>query len=170
MILKILGVISVLIGCGGVGFHIAYNYRREIKTLRQLINILDFMECELQYHLTPLPELCRLTAHEFRDDPGPVFAKLAIEMDSQISTDVERCMQVSLASLKKIPPITRTGMEMLGKNLGRFDLSGQLKGIESVRSDSVRKLRMLEDNRDNRIRSYQTLGLCAGAALAILLI
>ena len=29
-------------------------------------------------------------------------------------------------------------------------------------------LSRLETNRENRLRSYQTLGLCAGAALAIL--
>ncbi len=167
---KLLGVISVLCGCGGVGFHIAYNYRREIKTLRQLIGILDFMECELQYRLTPLPELCRMAAREFKDDPGPVFLNLALEMESQISSDVERCMCAALESIKRIPPITQSGLEMLGKNLGRFDLSGQLKGIDAVRSDCRRRLKTLEDNRDNRVRSYQTLGLCAGAALAILLI
>ena len=54
MILKVIGVILVIAGCGGVGFRIAANHRLEEKTLRQLIGILDYMECELQYRLTPL--------------------------------------------------------------------------------------------------------------------
>ena len=56
----------------------------------------------------------------------------------------------------------------LGASLGRFDLQGQLQGIESVRAQCRKDLAELEDNRDQRLRSYQTLGLCAGCALAIL--
>ena len=52
--------------------------------------------------------------------------------------------------------------------MGQFDLSGQLKGFEAVNKDCLRELTDLENNRTQRTRSYQTLGLCAGAALAIL--
>ena len=57
MILKWIGVALVVAGCGSVGFKISANHRKEEKALRQLIGILDYMECELQYRLTPLPEL-----------------------------------------------------------------------------------------------------------------
>jgi hypothetical protein len=57
---------------------------------------------------------------------------------------------------------------MLGTSLGRYDLQGQLNGIESVRIRCRSDLEELERNRDVRLRSYQRLGLCAGCALAIL--
>ena len=65
MTLKICGVIFVVIGCGGFGFRIANNYRTEEKNIRQLISVIDYLRCELQYRLSPLPELCRLVAAEF---------------------------------------------------------------------------------------------------------
>ena len=170
MILKILGVILVVAGCGGVGFKIAANHRQEEKSLRQLIGILDFMECELQYRLTPLPELCRQTAKEFSAMPGKVFHTLALEMEAQVLPNMERCMAATLEKMLDIPTITRNGLLLLGKSIGRFDLEGQLKGLEAVRQDCRRNLESLCNNRDSRLRSYQTLGLCAGAALAILFI
>ena len=170
MTFKILGVILVMIGCGGVGFRIAAIHRYEEKSLRQLIGILDFMECELQYRLTPLPELCRQAASTCTDSPFAVFTELALEMESQINPDVDRCMAAALEKTKNIPPITRNKLIQLGKSIGRFDLNGQLKGLEAVRQECRRNLESLCTNQDNRLRSYQTLGLCAGAALVILFI
>ena len=64
----------------------------------------------------------------------------------------------------------RRPLRLLGQTLGRFDLPGQLKGIKAVQESCRRELARLERNRDARLRSYQTLGLCAGAALVILLV
>ena len=62
------------------------------------------------------------------------------------------------------------GLRNLGISLGRFDLPGQLQGIHTARGECQSALDRLCSNRDNRLRSYETLGLCAGAALAILLL
>lgn len=168
MLLKVLGAVLIVAGCGGVGFRIAANHRREECSLRQLICALDFMECELQYRLTPLPQLCRLTAKEFVQ--LPIFEALALELESQISADMERCMASALRRVKNVPHETEQALLQLGKSLGRFDLQGQLRGFEAVRQECRRNLEYLGNNRENRLRSYKTLGLCAGAALAILFI
>ena len=59
---------------------------------------------------------------------------------------------------------------LLGRSLGRFDLSGQLKGLTSLRERCSREMQELHLDRDNRLRSYRVLGLCAGGALVILLV
>ena len=168
MILKIVGICMVIAGCGGVGFRIASNYRKEEKELRQLIGVLDYMECELQYRLTSLPQLCRQAAMEFPH--MSIFSELALELEAQVSPDVDRCMAAALQRKRDLPPITRSNLELLGRSIGRFELEGQLKGFESVRQECRRNLDLLSENRENRLRSYQTLGLCAGAALAILFV
>ena len=170
MTLKILGSILVIAGCGGVGFRIAANHRLEEKSLRQLVSILDYMECELQYRLTTLPDLGRQATNEFNGIPGKVLYELTAEMESQVAPDITCCMQAVLGRNKDVPPITRKILELLGMSIGRYDLNGQLKGLESVRYECRRNIELLSNNKDTRLRSYQTLGLCAGAALAILLI
>ena len=170
MMIKIFGVVMTVVGCGSVGFQIAANYRREEKSLLQLSLILEYMECELQYRLTPLPELCRQAGRTYKQIPGNVFLDLAAELESQISPDVSCCMSAVLRKNKNLPPITRKLLENLGMSIGKFDVSGQIKGFSSVNEECERNLNALSEGRDTRLRSYQTLGLCAGAALAILLI
>lgn len=170
MNIKLFGAILVIVGCGGFGWKIAALHMREEKTLRELIGILDYMECELQYRLTPLPDLCRQAARESRGVLQSAFLSMTQELEDQISPNVEHCVSAVLAKTKNIPRLTEEALEMLGRSLGRFDLEGQIKGLDAVRQECRRNLDSLTTNKDVRLRSYQTLGLCAGAALAILFV
>lgn len=167
---KWIGAVLIVMACGGFGMRIAAAHRREEASLRQLISALDLMECELQYHLTPLPDLCRQAGEESRGCIKPVLTALAAELEAQIAPDVASCMQAALARSGDIPIKTRGLLLLLGRSLGRFDLPGQLKGMEAVRSECRRVLSELTSNKEVRLRSYQTLGFCTGAALAILFI
>ena len=167
---KIVGAVLVFVGCGGFGFKIAANYKKEEKTLRSLISMLDYMACELQYRLTPLPELCRQTAGQCCGCLRTVFANLAVELEDQIAPDVERCMSAVICKTKDIPIYTKEGLTLLGRSIGRYDVDLQLKSLETVRHECRQILERLTVNQETRIRSYQTLGLCAGAAMAILFI
>ena len=170
MSIRILGAILVILGCGSFGFLIAAAHRREERVLQQLLSALDYMQCELQYRLTPLPDLCRQTAANHYGIIKTAFHSLATELEDQISPDVERCMNAVLGKLKDVPKLTREALVLLGGSLGRFDLDGQLNGLEAARQTCRRGLEELRRDKPVRLRSYQTLGLCAGAALAILFI
>jgi stage III sporulation protein AB len=168
--IKWVGAIFVLAACGGFGFQIAAMQRKETRTLRQLIGILDFAECELQYRLTPLPELCQKAAMECSGPLSTLFLRLGKELEEQISPNVSSCMRASIAVTEQLPKQTAEVLTQLGESLGKFDLNGQLRGLMSVREECNRRLHSLSENQDVRLRSYKTLGLCAGAALVILFI
>lgn len=170
MLLKGIGALLIVVGCASVGIRLANAHRKEEHTLRRLIAALDYMECELQYRLLPLPELCRQTANVCDGVLQGVFAALADELDAQAAPDVALCLRAVLARQKQLPEQTEQALCLLGNSLGRFDLEGQLTGLETVRGECRAKLGKLTANGEVRIRSYQTLGLCAGAALAILLL
>ena len=166
--LKWIGAICIVLGCGSVGFAMSSAHRKEEKTLRMLISALDFMQCELQYRLTPLPDLCRLTAAQCDGALRSVFHRLSCELEDQISPDVFHCMNTAIAKVNGLPPKTGEALCALGRTLGRFDLDGQLLGLENARYHCRTVLDSLSENREVRLRSYQTLSLCAGAALVIL--
>lgn len=170
MNIRILGAVLVILGCGSVGFRIAAAWCREERVLRQLLSALDYMQCELQYRLTPLPDLCRLVGSASKGQLGSLFLDLGTELEDQITPAVACSMARVLEQHGDLPQLTCQALEQLGGNLGRFDLEGQLLGLEEIRNNC--RERLVELNRDKplRLRSYQTLGLCAGAALAILLI
>ena len=169
MNIKLLGAILIIGGCGSIGWLVAAAYLREEKYLYRLVTILGYMTCELQYKLTPLPQLCRLAAKEREGTLSDVFQDLASELEAQISPDAESCMQTVLVKYKNLPSHTRSALQQLGISLGKFDLQGQIKGIDGVIAECQRKLNSLTNNKDTRLRSYRTLGFCAGAAIVIIL-
>ncbi|MBE6923686.1 MAG: hypothetical protein E7466_00400 [Ruminococcaceae bacterium] len=168
MSIKLLGAVCIICACGGMGFSMAAAHRKEESALRHLIQVLDHMGCELQYRLTPLPELCRTACEDTRDVVGQVLLRLTEELESQVAPDAASCMRAAVDKVGKLPTSVRKNLLVLGTSLGRYDLQGQMRGIEAVRIQCRTDLEALTLNRDARIRSYQTLGLCAGCALAIL--
>lgn len=160
----------IILGCGTVGMLHVVSHRREEEALQQLIGALDYMGCELQYRMTPLPQLCRFCAAEGKGPVGDAFLHLAMELERNETPSVSGCTAAVLKKANALPPITRKMMTRLGSCLGRFDVTGQLRGIENTRSLCRNALEEMSEGRTQRLRGYQTLALCAGAALAILFI
>ena len=170
MTYKWIGAALIIFGCGLAGFSVSGAYRREEKELRQLAASVEFMACELQYRRTPLPELCYLAGTERSGCVGRLLTNLGRELESKCAPDVQSCLAAAAATAGQLPRRIREAVCILGSTLGNFDLEGQLAGLEAVRSYCRSQLDEMSQGRDARLRSYETLGLCAGAALAILLV
>ena len=168
--IELFGASLIICSCAGFGFLLAYRSRKEEQSLYQLITVLDYMECELQYHLTPLPELCRQASHECTGIIHNVFFCFTQELEAQITPEVSFCMEAAMKNAGSIPTITLRCLRLLGMSLGRFDLSGQLSGLEAVRKVCRTEMAHLSENREQRLQNYKTLSICTGAALAILFI
>ena len=167
---KLIGAITVILGCGGCGLMMASHYLGNIRLLRNFITVLDYMRCELQYRATPLPQLCRTAGEQGSGKVQRAFLMLADELDSQISPDVYCCMSGVISRLGiDYEPMNRLFLE-LGSSLGKFDITGQIKALENAREQARELHTQLQNGKENRLRSYQTLGLCAGAAIAILFV
>ena len=168
MTIKLIGAFLVFAGCGGFGFAMAAAHRREERAFRQYIAALELMECELSCRLSPLPQLCRVASDSIGGCVGAFFLRLAQELEAQVSPEVPSCVRAALSGVPGVPQALEEHLSELGATLGRFDLPGQLRDLRSAAARADVHLQSLAENRDNRLRSYQTLGLCAGAALAIL--
>lgn len=167
---KWIGAALVVLGCGGCGVSMAAEQRRQERLLHQLMFAVDYMECELQYRLTPLPELCRRASREAAGSLRQVLRELSTALDNCASPEVSGCMKEVLQRHRELPGSIRRLLSRLGHTLGRFDLPGQLQGLASVKKACREEGRRLSENRTERMRNCQTLGLCAGAALVILFV
>lgn len=166
--MKLFGAVLILLGCGGVGFSLAAAHRYQEGSLRQLIRALEHMQWELQYRMTPLPELCSSASQVCTGCIKSVLQRLSLELESQITPNATACMHAAVKRHENLPERVRKCLVQLGDSLGRFDLSGQLQGLGSVKRYAEFELDKLRHNQEVRLRGYQTLGLCAGAALVIL--
>lgn len=167
MTIKLLGAFLVVAGCGSFGFSMAASFRGQQRGFEQFVRALDFMHAELSYRMPPLSVLCRSAGSIVTGPVQKTLLTLADELDCQVAPDVTLCMAAAL-NRQNLPPNLRQAFLNLGDSLGRFDLPGQLRGLDTAHEEAKRVLQELRDHRQNRLRSYQTLGLCAGASLAIL--
>lgn len=170
MNIKLIGAVCVLLGCGSCGFFMALQYNKHVLMLRNLVASLEYMECELQYRNTPLPQLCRQVGERVNGKIREVFLMLADELDAQVSPNVKMCMYSVLDRLEIHSGNIYAILEALGRSLGAFDLPGQLRALENTKFQCREMLGKMLDGKEGRVRSYQTLGICAGAALVILFI
>ena len=168
MMYKWLGAALILGGCGGFGACLAGSYCREEQRLWQLQCALRYMHSQLQYRLSPLPELCFQAGKEAGGAVGSVLVQLSRELESYRYPDAASCMRTAMQQRTDLSARSRRLLNQLGRELGRFDLSGQLQGIQAVKAACREQHQQLKQDRSLRLRSYRTLSLCAGAALAIL--
>ena len=166
--MKLLGAVLIIVGCGGVGFAMCQNHRHIERAMEQLIKSLDWMVLELNFRMPPLSDLCRGAAQVSKGCVSRVMENLSVELERQLTPNAAACMAAALASESKVPPLVEEHLRNLGMTLGQFDLHGQIAELEATAALCRRDVEALRGNRELRLRNYQTLGICAGVALVIL--
>lgn len=167
---KWIGAFFVILGCGGFGFLVAAASKREEKHLRELLETIGFMISELQYKMTPLPELMHRAGAYTSGELKQVLTAIGDELSNQVAPNAESCVRSALERCQGLPVLTGNILRFMGRSLGKFDLIGQIDGLNLVKEACKENLQKLSKDRKERLRSYRTLGVCAGVALAILLI
>ena len=170
MINRILGALLLVAGCGCIGFTMANTYRREVQMLRQMCCFLERIGCELQYRLTPLPQLLRNELEILSGDMHALILDFVIQLESQVTPDVSSCLKASIEKYPGISQRIRMLLFDLGTSLGRFDLNGQLKCLDALQTAVRNELTYLEDKLPGYTRCCHTYALGVGAILALILI
>ena len=167
---KLLGAVLIVIGCGSAGFISVAAYCAEELALKHPLRVIEHMASELKFRLPPLPGLCKTAAEISSGTVRQVWWSMSDLLERKDCADAKECMYAALKCCDKVPPQAKEVFIQLGDSLGRFDCEGQLQGLASAKALCLQKMNRLAENRDVRLRSYCTYGLCAGGAIAILLL
>lgn len=167
--MKWLGASLVLCGCSAGGFYMALGHKHAEYCLEQLLRALDHMLRELEFRSTALPELLGRGAGASRGAISSVLKAAGEALAQHSGENPGECFAQAVKGLS-LPAEAAELLSILGDNLGIFDLQGQVQGMLNIREICKTKLEQLRAGREQRLRSYQTLGICAGAALAIILL
>ena len=127
-----IGAICVVGACGACGFSMAASYTGLQRNLRQLYNGLELMQCQMEYQMTELPELCGILASACTGPVGKFFGALGREMQNGETAEASACVAMTLARDRELPEACRSILSQLGKTLGQLDLSGQVRGLASA--------------------------------------
>jgi stage III sporulation protein AB len=169
---KGMGLFCVVLAASWTGFGFARAVRRQAAQLRQLVTALEFMKSEIQYRMTPLPELFGQLAGSPDPAVGGLFGLCAGFLRHDRTCPPAAAFQKALGEERRLvlSGETRQTLLALGLALGRFDVEGQCRSIELAERRLQKESDELEAKKRARCRSYETLGICAGLAIAVILV
>lgn len=170
MWVRLAGAIATVSACSCFGFAVASDYRRRIRMLRDFLTCLQEMTLCLQQDVTPLPELVKRAGSLGRGRVFKVMDSLSAYLSSGACADVPGCMRLALQAVPVEDTYIHRLFTELGRNLGRFDLPGQVQGLTSLSEITTSALQKLEQEQTSAVRVYRTLGIFGGMALAVLMI
>lgn len=169
-LIKIVGSGMILASSAWTGLRAALCLRRTQEQLRELCAALELMAGEVSFAATPFVPLCRRAGAGRCEAVRGFFEALAAEAELPEHATVGMTQRACAAAKLVLPGRTLSAMERLFDAYGRFDRAGQLRQIELV-SEELRQLTAeLSVQLRDRCRSYELLGLTAGAAVLVLVI
>ena len=155
--LKLIGLSLILAASGAVGAGLAWTVRRQQAQTLALIDALLRIRHELQYRLTPLPE---------------IFSGLAGSLSAADTCTVGYACRQALAQTRglSLSSAARGTILSLFDSLGRYDLEGSVQALDLALSRLREEVKALQNSAAARCRTYLTLGVCTGLAAAVILI
>ena len=122
--------------------------------------------------LTPLAQLFSGLSACRQKDVAAFFAEAGRALSAQPYCTVPVCFKRGFQQVRGFRPGDESVQALYGLslNLGRFDLESQLAAIERTKASVTAALLALQGQKRARCRSYETIGICAGLALAVMLL
>lgn len=164
-----LGAIFILVGFGGMGLAIISGLNRQVALFRSMVQALDYMEREISFHLTPLPQLYRGLSGYLSQPLSATFGRMAEGLEGLHSQSVGELWEKTLSSLD-FGAEGMTYLLPLGQVLGSYDGEHQCKAIAQARVQLAQILARREVESAKGKKLYGTLSLALGGLVVILLL
>lgn len=171
--LKEIGAICVVLGASVMGFGFAGNVRRQIRQLSAMEDAFEYLKSEIVYRRTPLPQAFELLAEASSEPAVRAFFDRCANQLAQIPNEsVQVAFRIAWNQTHDLalPAAAQQTILMLGTSLGQFDLEGQERAITLALERLKTLLGRLDQKKSARCRSYATIGICAGLAVAVILL
>lgn len=166
-----IGILFIVFGATATGLTMAANVKHTVKTMQKFISILCEMRAEIEFHLTPLGELCGKISEKaeaplknvFKNVQQRLYAVPGRPVGIQMREAIFHCGQTVPRDLKDI-------LTDLFDALGKQDVYAQLRAIDLAHKRTENALNTLENDKNERCKTYRIISICAGIAAAVILI
>ena len=168
--LKLVGALLIVASSSWVGIRAAHSLRRLQSALNGFSAALEQMRSELAFTQSGFAELCASLGKAGEPESARFFTLLGADVSAEGFQPVGATRRAAERSGLQLPPATFLALEQLFDGFGRLDLDGQVRQIAFASDAIARQSEQLRAQADQRCRSYELLGLCAGLAVMILVI
>lgn len=170
--LKMIGLSMILAASSAMGLRLAATAKRQQTQTLALIDAILRLRHELQCSLTPLPQAFSLLSRSENREIGAFFGNIATRVQCADGCAVGFACRRALTKTAGLclPEAARQALISLFDTLGKYDLEGNLQALDLALSRLREQARTLRDQVRGRCRTYLTLGVCTGLAVAVILL
>jgi len=166
-----LGFVMIVGGASAAGILMATGVKRSLILYQQSIAALVYMKNEIEFQLTPIDKIAFELGNRLDAPLSSVFRALysAIHFVPGIPLGLQ--MQHALAQTTQSFPLElKRTLTSLFDLLGKQDMLAQIRAINLAEERLNQEIQRLNAEKKERTRAYRTIGMCAGLALAVILI
>ena len=170
--IKLLGFIMVVSGCGMLGVHYGQGYGIRIRLLEELEQLLQYIYGEIEYSAGDMAYIfqnCSMRAYFFCDFFEGLSGCITGGKTGTLAQFWQENMQYILY-LKSLKSADRELIGELGSHIGNLDRMTQLHTLEIYRLRLEYILQDAKKNYESQKKLCSVLGVTAGFFLAVLLV
>ncbi len=155
-----------------MGLGLARTVRRQQAQTVALIDALLRLRHELQYRLTPLPDAFAVLGGMPNREVAAFFSGMSDRLQSSRTCTVGYACRKAMerTSGLQLTAGTHSALLALFDALGRYDLEGNLQVLELALERLRAEARMIQSGSRARCRTYISLAVCTGLAIAVILV
>ena len=172
MLLRLIGALAVVIGCGGLGLYYSLRDGFRINELQEFKKALLILSSEIEYMRAPLNIACANIAKRTEHVISAMFTHFAELLTNNDGETAYQLWLVAMAGIKEksnMPTEDFSVIDGFGKTLGYLDKQMQQNAISYAIDYTEEKVAMLQSNSDKSKRMYRSLGIICGLLITVVL-
>ena len=169
--MKWIGFLLVVAGTGGIGLSLVGEYHLRMKMLEQIRNMMHYINDLILYESVCLPEAFRKTSDRLEEPFCGFLQRVAQQMEEFNGEDISFLWKNS-GELVKSHMNKKDYEEFLGcmQQTGFMDVKGQRQAIKAYEQRLELQLHKLSEQKEEKCKLYQTIGIMSGLFVCILLL
>lgn len=171
--LKITAVIIIFLSCTYIGFYYGENFKKRSKQLNTILKSILFLNNEVIYANTPLPEALKYISLKVEAPINSVLSGVSDKLLKGESTSVYEAFENEYRNNKSefnlIEEDKRIVKDFL-RSLGESGVYGQDKLFNLTIENMKLNCKSAEELAKKNIKMYRAIGMCIGAMISIFLI
>lgn len=171
--LKTIGIILILMCCTYIGFFYGENFKRRTKQLNLLLKAVLFLNNEVIYVNTPLPEALKYISFKSDDPIDSILFNASENLIHKESTSVYDEFKNQYKQNKTKFYINKDDKRVIKdflRTLGESGVYGQDKLFNLTIENLKERVKESEEEEKKNIKMYRAVGFCIGAIISVFLI
>ena len=170
--LKIVAISIIFFACTYIGFYYGESFKRRSKQLKYILKSVMFLNNEVMYSNTPLPEALKYISIKVENPVNDILSKVAVSLESGESKSVYESFHEEYYKNKSNFNLFEEDKAIIKdflKGLGESGIYGQDKLFNLTIENMKINCKTADELAKKNSKMCSAIGICIGAMIAIFL-